>query len=139
MKTHLLLVLVIGLSISPAFASVKGEWTSVKSKNFELIGDASEKDIRRVANKFEQFRETFRQLFPKANFNSSVPTRVVVLKNSNSYKPFKPVRADGKTDTWIAGYFQPDDDINYITLSVERDDEKLRHHFSRIRPFYAEQ
>lgn len=124
MKTHLLLILVIGLLISPAFASVKGEWTSVKSKNFELIGDASEKDIRRVANKFEQFRETFRQLFPKANFSSSVPTRVVVFKNSNSYKPFKPVRADGKTDNWIAGYFQPGDDVNYITLSVERDDEE---------------
>ena len=125
MKTHLLLFLVLGLLISPVFASAKDEWTSVKSKNFELIGDAAEKDIRRVATKFEQFRETFRKLLPKANFDSAIPTRVVVFKNSRSYKPFKPVRADGKTDEWVAGYFQPGEDVNYITLSVEGEDQEI--------------
>ena len=27
-------------------------------------------------------------------------------------------RADGKTDEWLAGYFQPGEDVNYITLSA---------------------
>jgi tetratricopeptide (TPR) repeat protein len=103
--------------------SAKDNWINVRSKNFNLIGNASEKDIRGVATKLEQFRETFRQLFPKARFDASIETNVVVFKNSSSYDPFKPKRADGKTDKWIAGYFQPGEDLNYITLSTEGDRE----------------
>jgi tetratricopeptide (TPR) repeat protein len=106
----------------PESAAAKDEWLQVRSKNFNLIGNASEKDIRKVATKLEQFRETFRLIFNQSNLNAAIPTNVVVFKNSAAYKPFKPVRADGKTDTFIAGYFQPGEDINYITISTERDD-----------------
>lgn len=101
----------------------KDTWINVRSKNFNLIGNASEKEIRGVAFKLEQFRETFRQLFPKAKFNAAIETNVVVFKNESSYRPFKPKRADGKTDRWIAGYFQPGEDLNYITLSTEGEKE----------------
>ncbi|MDQ4120092.1 MAG: tetratricopeptide repeat protein [Acidobacteriota bacterium] len=104
---------------SPNTVSAKDEWMQVRSKNFNLIGNASERDIRKVATKLEQFRETFRLLFKQTDLSSPIPTNVVVFKNSASYKPFKPVRADGKTDNFIAGYFQPGDDVNYITLSTE--------------------
>ncbi len=103
--------------------AAKDTWINVRSKNFNLIGNASEKDIRGVATKLEQFRETFRQLFPKARFNASIETNVVVFKNDSSYNPFKPKRADGKTDKWIAGYFQGGEDLNYITLSTDGDKE----------------
>ena len=103
--------------------AAKDNWINVRSKNFNLIGNASEKDIRGVATKLEQFRETFRLLFPKAKFNASIETNVVVFKSDSSYNPFKPKRADGKIDKWIAGYFQPGEDLNYITLSTEGDKE----------------
>ncbi len=103
--------------------SAKDTWINVRSKNFNLIGNASEKDIRGVATKLEQFRETFHQLFPKAKFNTSIETNVVVFKSDSSYNPFKPKRADGKSDKWIAGYFQSGEDLNYITLSTEGDKE----------------
>ncbi len=106
----------------PSSISAKDEWLQVRSKNFNLIGNASERDIRKVGGKLEQFRETFRQLFGQTNLNSGVPTNVVVFKSASAYKPFKPVRADGKADTNIAGYFQPGDDVNYITLSTEGDE-----------------
>ena len=106
----------------PNSISAKDEWLQVRSKNFNLIGNASERDIRRVGGKLEQFRETFRQLFAQADLNSGVPTNVVVFKSASSYKPFKPVRADGKADVNIAGYFQSGDDVNYITLSTEGED-----------------
>ena len=47
---------------------------------------------------------------------------VIVFKSDSAYKPFKPKRADGKTDNFIAGYFQPGEDVNYITISTEGDD-----------------
>jgi tetratricopeptide (TPR) repeat protein len=87
----------------------------MRSKNFYLVGNASEKDIRQVATRLEQFRDAFTRLFTKANFNSPIPTTVVVFKNDDSYKPFKPV-VDGKIDK-VAGYFLPGEDVNYITLT----------------------
>ena len=102
-------------------ASAKDEWTAVRTKNFYLIGNASEKDIRKAAERLEQFREVFRQVFSKVNFNSPIPTTVVVFKSQAAYNPYKPIKADGKIDKNIAGYFQSGDDVNYITLSVEGD------------------
>ena len=96
----------------------KSKWVNVRTPNFNLVGDASEKRIREVATKLEQFRTTFRSLFPQAKFNQTVGINVIVFKNKRSYKPFQPKRADGKADKWIAGYFQPGEDVNYITLSI---------------------
>lgn len=103
----------------------KDEWIQIKSKNFTLIGNASEKDIRKVGIKLEQFRETFRQLFRAANLSTPIPTNVIVFKNDSSYKPFKPKRADGRINNEIAGYFQAGEDVNYITLAVEGDEKDV--------------
>jgi tetratricopeptide (TPR) repeat protein len=92
--------------------SAKDNWISVRSKNFLLVGNASEKEIRQVGARLEQFREAFSRLFTRANFSSPVPTTVVVFKSNNSYKPFKP-------NPNIAGYFQSGPDVNYITLTTE--------------------
>src|SRR5215207_3978089 len=99
-------------------AAAKDAWTSVRSQNFFLVGNASEKEIRQVATRLEQFREVFTKLFTNVNFNTPVPTTVVVFKNDGAYKPFKPL-ADGRP-VEVAGYFQPGDDVNYITLTPER-------------------
>src|SRR5260221_3178732 len=99
----------------------KDNWTSVHSQNFQLIGNASEKDIRLVANRLEQFRKVFALLFPSMKLNSPVPTTVIVFKSDSSYKPFK-------VNPNVAGYFQPGEDVNYITLTTERgsDDQPFR-------------
>jgi tetratricopeptide (TPR) repeat protein len=101
-----------------AASAAKDEWLHVRSTNFNLIGNASEKEIRRVGTKLEQFREAFRALFSGANLSSPIPTNVIVFKSDSSYKPFKPKRGDGKIDNFIAGYFQPGEDVNYITLAA---------------------
>jgi tetratricopeptide (TPR) repeat protein len=93
----------------PVFA--KDKWTGVRSKNFLLVGNASEKDIRQVGVRLEQFREVFSRLFTTLNVNSSVPTTVIVFKDDESYRPFK-INANS------AGYFQPGPDVNYITLRL---------------------
>lgn len=99
-------------SLNPV--SAKDTWTSVRSKNFLLVGNASEKDIRRVATRLEQFREVFSRLFTTMNVNSPIPTTVVVFKNDDSYRPFKP-------NENTAGYFQAGQDVNYITLKLTND------------------
>ncbi|REJ75931.1 MAG: DUF1570 domain-containing protein [Acidobacteria bacterium] len=125
-KTPLAAVL-IAFSIFLALSSpvsAEDEWISVSSKNFFLISNAKEKDARAAAEKLEQFREAFKLLFPNARFDQAIPTNVVVFKDRDSYKPFKPKRDDGKPDEGLAGYFQPGEDANYITFSTERSDEE---------------
>src|SRR5207248_5504833 len=90
-------------------AQAKDTWISVHSQNFTLIGNASEKDIRQVAARLEQFRDVFTRLFAGAKFETPVPTTVIVFKSMGSYKPFNP----GNN----AGYFQKGEDVNYITLT----------------------
>ncbi len=114
----LLCVFVLGVSVQ---ASAADTWITVKSKNFHLVGNASEKQIRQVATKLEQFRETFRQIFPRLKLTQSIATNVVVFKTDYDYRPFKPKDANGKTIDSIAGYFQPGKDVNYITLAIDND------------------
>lgn len=92
--------------------AAKDNWVSIRTKNFFLIGNGSEKDVRQVALKLEQFREAFTILFPKIRFNTPVPTTVVVFKSKSSYAPFRP-------NPNLAGYFQPGPDVNYITLTTD--------------------
>jgi hypothetical protein len=55
-------LLAVVLFVGVGVAHAKDQWVRVQSKNFVLIGNASEKEIRRVGTKLEQFRETFRNL-----------------------------------------------------------------------------
>lgn len=99
-------------------------WMQVRSKNFNLIGNASEKEIRRVGTKLEQFRESFHLIFPSTSVDSHLPTNVIVFKSDASYTPFKPRRADGRIDDEVAGYFQSGEDVNYITLPLGGDEKQ---------------
>ncbi|HEY2866007.1 MAG TPA: tetratricopeptide repeat protein [Pyrinomonadaceae bacterium] len=119
----LLALFVISFCAIPGTA--KDTWLQVRSKNFYLVGNASEKDIRKVGAKLEEFRETLRLLFNRANFTATMPTNVIVFKSDAAFKPFKPRRADGKADNFIAGYFQPGEDANYIVVSAEGDDAEM--------------
>lgn len=102
------------LTFLPAHTNVsaKDNWVSVRSKNFFLIGNASEKEIRQVGTRLEQFREVFSRLFTRTKLTSPVPTTVVVFKSDKSYAPFK-------SNPNNSGYFQPGPDTNYITLTTE--------------------
>lgn len=94
-------------------AYAKEQWTIVQSKNFRLVGNASDKDLRQVASRLEQFRHAFSRLFANAKISSNVPTTVIVFKNESSYKPFRP-------NAHTAAHFQAGEDVNYISLTMER-------------------
>lgn len=99
-------------------AAAAGQWTSVKSKNFLLVGNADPVEIRKVAARLEQFREAFTRLLPIEHFDSSVPTTVMVFQSEAAYKPFEPLY-EGKP-AGVAGFFQSSPDVDYITLAVDR-------------------
>ena len=110
--TFLAVLFVLAVVCGNSSVSAKESWISIRSKNFSLIGNVSEKDLRHVGLRLEQFREVFLRLFTKTNFSSPVPTTVIVFKSSGSYRPFRP-------NENTAGYFQEGPDVNYITLTTE--------------------
>ena len=69
-------VVLLFVLIAPLTVQAKDNWLRVQTKNFTLVGNASEKDMRQVATKLEQFRDVFTRLFSSAKFTSPVPTTV---------------------------------------------------------------
>ena len=103
------LVALCGLSVN---VIARDSWVSVRSKHLLVIGNGSEKEIRQVTARLEQFREVVSTLLAKAGSDSAIPTTVIVFKDDASYGPFKVSENN-------SGYFQPGQDVNYITLSTE--------------------
>ncbi|MCA1556919.1 MAG: hypothetical protein LC731_00065 [Acidobacteria bacterium] len=103
---------------SQAQEARKDVWTSVRSQNFLLVGDASEKEIRQVGARLEQFREALTHFFALSpSVQSNVPTTVIVFRSEESYRPFKPLYEG--TPANVAGYFQGGTDLNYITITID--------------------
>lgn len=101
-------------------ANGKDTWTKVQSKNFTLVGNANERDIRKIAVKLETFRETLSLLFPKALITTPTPTTVVIFKSDDAFRPFKP-RYQGKIRDNVGGYFVPGSHMNYIVLAADKE------------------
>jgi len=95
-------------------------WVSVRSQNFTVVGEAREKDLRRVAVRLEEFRSALARLLPEGPKDASAPTTVIVFRDDAAYQPFKPVLR-GQTASYVAGYFQPGAEVNYITLALDSD------------------
>lgn len=93
-------------------------WTSVRSRHFLVLGQAGEAEARRLATGLEQYHAAFARLLPAEHFDTSVPTTIVVFRDDREYGPFKPLYR-GQTASGVAGYFQPGDEVNYITLAAE--------------------
>jgi tetratricopeptide (TPR) repeat protein len=118
------------IACAPLTADAK--WTQLRTRNFLFIGDASEGDIRRHAEKLEQFREIFGRVLPATARPSPVPTVVIVFATDRSFEPYKP-HFDGRAIE-VNGYFQPGDDVNYIAV-VAQDGAALRTIFHEYTHF----
>lgn len=113
-----LLTLSLVLLLLPASSFAKETWVNVQTKNFTVVGNAGEGDIRKLAIRLERFRHVISLLFPRAQIETPVPTTVVLFKSHDSFKPFKPLY-NGKPRENVGGYFLPTPDVNYIALTSE--------------------
>jgi len=112
---HSMLLAALLCVLVPVKAAAK--WTQLQSENFTFIGDASEGQIRRVAERLEQFREALLRVLPGANAQSPVPTVVVVFDQDRTMTPVKPLFRGNPIE--LAGYFQSGEDVNYIAVNAE--------------------
>ncbi|MBA2501429.1 MAG: tetratricopeptide repeat protein [Pyrinomonadaceae bacterium] len=109
------LLIIVSLCVS---ASAEETWTQVRSKNFSLVGNASEREIRKVAAQLEGFRDAFGRLYNRSRQDTAARVTVFVFKDDISFKPFKPLYNGRPAE--LAAYFQSGTDMNYIALTPEK-------------------
>lgn len=106
-------------------ADATAEWRSLRSEHFHLIGDASPRQLRDVALRFEQFRDIVTRLnIASAAKQPVAPLTIFVFKDRDSFEPFMP-RADGRT-VEAAGMFVEGPDNVYIAVRLDRGEEAFR-------------
>src|SRR5438874_1077907 len=121
---RLLALAALLLLTRPSLAADK--WLSIRSKNFLLVGNASESSIRRVGRNLEEFRAGFALLFPAIGQQTPPPITVIVFKDDASFRPFKPLY-QGKPAN-VAGYFQAGSDVNFIALTADTETPHVIYH-----------
>src|SRR5215813_13307643 len=130
MKVAITVFLVVLLSVpAPTKAQSRDQWRSVRTNNLFVIGNADPEKLRQVAVWLEFFHSAFARLVSHNVLDSSVPTTVVVFRDDASFTPFKPLYQGRPAN--IAGYFQPGEDVNYISMSLdprERDPYSVAFH-----------
>jgi tetratricopeptide (TPR) repeat protein len=122
-KLFLVLAALLPPLLAPAAkpaADARDEWLGVRSRNFLVVGEAGERELRRVAVRLEEYRAAFSRLMSDEHFDAAVPTAVVVFRDERAYEPFKPAYR-GQTASSVVGYFQPGAEVNYITLALDAD------------------
>lgn len=93
----------------------KDVWFELNTPNFQIVGNAEEKEIREVANKLENFYHNFQKTFSKFQFKTPFPSKVIVSQNRKL-----------KQDFIFA------DDANYIIISPDSDYADIFHAYANF-------
>jgi Flp pilus assembly protein TadD len=113
MKKILLISLIFLFTIQ-AIADEK--WTKAEFQNFTIVGTGSEKQLKQVGNKLEQFRQTLSLLLPNSKLNSSLPTTVYAFSSYDNFKSYLSKEFKNKS---VGGFFTATPESNYIVLPIE--------------------
>lgn len=95
------------------------KWTRLSSEHFVFVGDASERSMRNIAQRLEQFRDVAGRVLSDGIVMSPVPTVVVVFENAKSLEAFTPL-FQGRP-VRVAGYFVGMEDANVMAVNAEQD------------------
>jgi Flp pilus assembly protein TadD len=97
-----------------ALPSQKDPWIEVRSTNFTLFSNASEKDTRQVGADLERLRDALAQLSPGLALQSPNPTWIFVFRNADALKPY--LRLYQGSPTTAGGYFLSAGQANYVAV-----------------------
>lgn len=112
------------LAAFPARAADKGDvWIEVRSPNFIVICNTSEKNGRNIAEQFEMFRGVFAQIFPRARVDLGKPLIIFAVKNEKTLKELLPEYWEQKGRTHPAGIFVPGQEKLYVAIRTDASGE----------------
>jgi tetratricopeptide (TPR) repeat protein len=104
MRCGLLGTLVLATCACACFPSLTdaaaGSWVEVRSPHFVVVSNASDKDARNTAIRFEQIREVFREAIPKTPDRSGPPITILAAKDEVTLAQLLP-------EMWAKGHAHP--------------------------------
>jgi Tfp pilus assembly protein PilF len=98
------------------FALCKDSWVEVQSPNFTVISNSGDKEARKVADQFEQFREVFHTTFPKLRLDLGKPLIIFAVKDENSLKLLLPSFWEIKGHAHPAGIYVAGEDRHFVAV-----------------------
>lgn len=110
------LLAAVSLLVSAPTSQAKEVWVEVQSPNFTVISNAGEKEARRIADQFEQFRELFQSIFPKLRIDLGKPLIIFAAKNEDSLKSLIPVYWEDPGRAHPSGLYIAGEDRHYVAL-----------------------
>lgn len=111
------LTLFIACAFSPPCLA-KDTWVEVRSPNFIVISNSGEKEARRIADQFEQFREVFQKSLPQLRVDLGKPLTILAVKNEDSLKLLLPAFWD-KGHAHPAGIFVPGEEQDFVAVRTD--------------------
>jgi len=93
-------ILAVVLLPEPLPGARHDNWVEVRSPNFIIVSNASEKDARKFDIQFEQIRDVFRESLAVANMHPSHMITVLAVKNEDSMRELLP-------EYWAKGHGHP--------------------------------
>jgi tetratricopeptide (TPR) repeat protein len=109
-------LLLVAIGWQPAAAASKDTWIEVRSPNFTVISNAGEKEARKIADQFEQFREVFHNSFPKLRVDLGKPLIIFAVKNEDSLKALLPAYWEVKGHAHPAGLYAPGEERHFVAV-----------------------
>ena len=102
-------------------------WIEVRSPHFVVSSNAGEKEVRRVADQFEQIRALFHTAFPNLRVDPAEPVLILAAKNENTMKMLLPEEWEVKGHVHPAGLYQQGEDKHYVVLRLDSEGENPYH------------
>src|SRR5215470_992961 len=97
-------------------ASAKDSWVEVRSPNFTVLSNAGDKEARRIADQFEQFREVFRATLPQFRVDLGKPLIIFAVKDEDSLKLLLPAFWETKGHVHPAGFYSPGEESHLVAV-----------------------
>ncbi len=108
---------------SNAAGKLSRDWRRLASASFDVVGNASEGDLRRAADRIEIFRAVILTALPRLPLAGGPATRVYVFRDYSDFEKFAPRDGRGRRLQGVGGYFLTTPGINLLALPMYRDRE----------------
>src|SRR5215831_14319025 len=98
-------VAVLLLAACPPGSAAAHSWVEARSANFTVVSDAGAREAVRVATRFEQIRDVFHGLWPRARLGTGEPTLILAARDEASLRELLPEFFARKGGTRVSGVF----------------------------------
>ncbi len=119
MLKRIALLLVFTAAFNLRASEAPEHWLEVRSPNFIVVSNASEKQARHIADQMERMRSICDTLFPGSSADMGAPIVAIAVKDKKSLQTLEPEAYLAKGQVDLAGLFLTAPDKSYILLRLD--------------------